>query len=105
MYLKSSFRHNPTLQDIAAYYRLVESYRNETDRVCHRTLLNIGFWPDASTAQKVKVIDLLNSRYKNEQALFEERDQAVLEWVNRFWNQMIEKKTIDRKSIEQQHRL
>jgi len=21
----------------------VESYRNETDRVCHRTLLNVGF--------------------------------------------------------------
>lgn len=105
MYLKSSFRHNPTLQDIAAYYRLVESYRNETDRVCHRTLLNIGFWPDATIAQKVKVLDLLNSRYKNEQALFEEQDQAVLEWVNHFWNQMIEKKTIDRKSIEQQHRL
>lgn len=105
MYLKSSFRHNPNLQDIAAYYRLVESYRNETDRVCHRTLLNIGFWPDATTAQKVKVIDLLNSRYKNEQALFEEQDQEVLEWVNLFWNQMIEKKTIDRKSIEQQHRL
>lgn len=105
MYLKASFRHNPNLQDIAAYYRLVESYRNETDRVCHRTLLNIGFWPDATTAQKVKVIDLLNSRYKNEQALFEEQDQAVLEWVNRFWNQMIEKKTIDRKTIEQQHRL
>ncbi len=105
MYLKASFRHNPNLQDIAAYYRLVESYRNETDRVCHRTLLNIGFWPDATTAQKVKVIDLLNSRYKNEQALFEEQDQEVLEWVNLFWNQMIEKKTIDRKSIEQQHRL
>jgi len=105
MYLKSSFRHNPNLQDIAAYYRLVESYRNETDRVCHRTLLNIGFWPDATTAQKVKVIDLLNSRYKNERALFEEQDQAVLEWVNLFCNQMIEKKTIDRKSMEQQHRL
>jgi len=105
MYLKASFRHNPNLQDIGAYYRLVESYRNETDRVCHRTLLNIGFWPDATTAQKVKVIDLLNSRYKNEQALFEEQDQEVLEWVNLFWNQMIEKKTIDRKSIEQQHRL
>lgn len=105
MYLKASFRHNSNLQDIAAYYRLVESYRNETDRVCHRTLLNIGFWPDATTAQKVKVIDLLNSRYKNEQALFEEQDQEVLEWVNLFWNQMIEKKTIDRKSIEQQHRL
>lgn len=105
MYLKSTFRHNSQIQNIAAYYRLVESYRNETDRVCHRTLLNIGFWPEASTAQKIKVIDHLNSRYKNELALFEEPDGRVLEWVNHFWNQMIEKKTIDRKSIEQQHRL
>ena len=105
MYLKSSFRHNPGIQNIAAYYRLVESYRNETDRVCHRTLLNIGFWPEATIAQKVKVIELLNSKYKNELALFEEQDSQVLEWVNHFWNQMIEKKTIDRKSIAQQHKL
>ena len=105
MYLKSSFRHNPGIQKISAYYRLVESYRNETDRVCHRTLLNIGFWPEATIAQKVKVIELLNSKYKNELALFEEQDSQVLEWVNHFWNQMIEKKTIDRKSIAQQHKL
>ncbi|MEG1543154.1 MAG: hypothetical protein RR382_01335 [Tannerellaceae bacterium] len=25
------------------YYRLVESYRNLDDRVCHRTILNVGF--------------------------------------------------------------
>jgi hypothetical protein len=105
MYLKSTFRHNPEIGCIAAYYRLVESYRNETDRVCHRTLLNIGFWSEATLAQKVKAIELLNSRYKNELALFEEQDGQVLEWVNHFWNQMIEKKTIDRKLIEQQHRL
>lgn len=105
MYLKSTFRHNPEIQNIAAYYRLVESYRNETDRVCHRTLLNIGFWPEATTAQKIKVIELLNSKYKNELALFEEQDMQVLEWVNHFWNQMIEKKTIDRKCIAQQHKL
>lgn len=66
MYLKASFRHNPVIGDIAAYYRLVESYRNENDRVCHKTLLNIGFWPDASRVQKDKVVDYLNGRYKNE---------------------------------------
>ena len=48
MYLKASFRHNPDIRHIAAYYRLVESYRNESDRVCHKTLLNIGFWGDAT---------------------------------------------------------
>ena len=105
MYLKASFRHNPDINDIAAYYRLVESYRNEYDRVCHRTLLNIGFWPDTTRLQKDKVVDHLNARYKNELALFEEPDTQVIEWVNRFWIEMIENKTIDRKTMEQQHRL
>jgi hypothetical protein len=105
MYLKASFRHNPLLKDIAAYYRLVESYRNESDRVCHKTLLNIGFWPDASRAQKDQVVDHLNARYKNELALFAEPDEQVLEWVNHFWNEMIARKTIDRKTMGQQHRL
>ena len=105
MYLKASFRHNPDIQDIAAYYRLVESYRNEHDRVCHRTLLNIGFWPEATREQKNQVVDHLNSKYKNELELFEQSDQEVLQWVNHFWNEMIEKKTIDRQSMEQRHRL
>ena len=69
MYLKASLRHNPAVKDIAAYYRLVESYRNEFDRVCHQTFLNIGFWLDATRAQKDKVVDHLNERYKNDLAL------------------------------------
>ncbi len=105
MYLKASFRHNPAINDIAAYYRLVESYRNELDRVCHKTLLNIGFWTDATNSQKDKVVDLLNERYKNELALFEETDVQVVEWVNRFWKEMIASKTIDRKTMEEKHRL
>jgi transposase len=105
MYLKVSFRHNRDVQDIAPYYRLVESYRNENDRVCHRTLLNIGFWPEATREQKDKVVDYLNSRYKSELSLFEESDQEVLQWVNGFWNEMIEKKTIDRQAMEQMHKL
>ncbi len=105
MYLKASFRHNPDIKDIAAYYRLVESYRNEFDRVCHKTLLNIGFWNDASTEQKNKVVDHLNKRYKNELTLFEEIDAQVAEWVNRFWDKMIANKTIDRKTMAEKHRL
>ena len=105
MYLKASFRHNSSINDIAAYYRLVESYRNEIDRVCHKTLLNIGFWPDAARAQKDKVVAHLNERYKNELTLFEETDEQVIEWVNRFWNEMIANKTIDRKTMEEKHRL
>lgn len=105
MYLKASFRHNPDIKDIGAYYRLVESYRNELDRVCHKTLLNIGFWSDASTEQRNKVVDHLNKRYKNELILFEEIDAQVVDWVNRFWDEMIANKTIDRKTMAEKHRL
>ena len=105
MYLKVSFRHYPAISDIAAYYRLVESYRNESDTVCHKTLLNIGFWPDATREQKDKVVDHLNEKYKNELALFEQTDELVVAWVNKFWNEMIANKTIDRKTMEEKHRL
>jgi Transposase DDE domain len=105
MYLKASFRHNPAIKDIAAYYRLVESYRNEFDRVCHKTLLNIGFWEDATRAQKDKVVDHLNERYKSELALFEETDEQVTEWVNSFWKEMIANKTIDRKTMEEKQQM
>ena len=105
MYLKVSFRHNPDIRDIAAYYRLVESYRNQLDRVCHKTLLNIGFWADATREQKDKVVDHLNERYKNELAIFQETDDQVMEWVNSFWKEMIANKTIDRKRMEEKHRL
>ncbi|MCY7293176.1 MAG: hypothetical protein LH615_13440 [Ferruginibacter sp.] len=34
---------NPDVKDVAACYRLVESYRNGNDRVCRKTLLGKGF--------------------------------------------------------------
>jgi hypothetical protein len=43
MYFKVSIRTNPATGEPCGYYRLVESYRNADDRVCHRTLLNVGF--------------------------------------------------------------
>ena len=105
MYLKVSFRHNPAVNGLSAYNRIVESYRNEQDRVCHKTLLNIGFWTEASLEQKCRVIEGLNFRYKNELALFEEKDEQVLAWINQFWNEMITKQSIDRKTMAEKHRL
>jgi hypothetical protein len=105
MFLKVSFRHNMDIKNIAPYYRLVESYRNEDDRVCHKTLLNIGFWTDATSSQKVKVVLCLNEKYKNELTLFAEKEEQVLAWVNQFWNEMIAKKTIDRKAMNDKHLL
>ena len=105
MYLKASFRHHSETKNIAAYYRLVESFRNEMGRVCHKTLLNIGFWAGATREQKGRVVNCLNGRYKNELALFDETDEQVVDWANQFWNEMIAKKTIDRKTMAEKHRL
>ncbi len=36
-------RTNPKTNCYSGYYRLVESYRNFDNRVCHRTILNAGY--------------------------------------------------------------
>jgi hypothetical protein len=54
MDFKVSYRKNPETGKSEDYYRLIESYRNADDRVCHRTLLNVGF------LDKVVDIDQLN---------------------------------------------
>jgi len=74
-------------------------------RVCHKTLLNIGFWSESSREQKDRVIYCLNERYKNELTLFDEKDEQVVAWVNQFWNEMIAKQSIDRQTMAEKHRL
>jgi hypothetical protein len=49
MYFKISMRTNPATGVYCGYYRLVESYRNHCDRVCHRTILNAGHLDGLST--------------------------------------------------------
>ncbi len=36
-------RNNPTSGHYQGCNRMVVSYRNEDDRICNRTLLNVGF--------------------------------------------------------------
>ena len=51
MYFKVSMRTNPETGIYSGYYRLVESYRNYEDRVCHRTILNAGYLDELTTDQ------------------------------------------------------
>ncbi|WP_198675470.1 hypothetical protein, partial [Pleomorphovibrio marinus] len=51
MYFKFSLRKHPQSGKLCGYYRLVESYRNADNRVCHRTILNVGFMEDATPGQ------------------------------------------------------
>jgi hypothetical protein len=44
----------------------VESYRNETDRVCHRTLLNVGFLNGMITVDELnQVRHIICKRYQD----------------------------------------
>jgi transposase len=98
-------RPHPETGMLSAYYRLVESYRNEDDRVCHRTLLNIGFWNDTTAEQKDSVVINLNARFKEQTELFEVTDPLVIHYVEEFWTRMIKDKKIDRKSLDKKHKM
>jgi hypothetical protein len=102
MYFRSSIRHNPAKGCLDSYYRLVESYRNETDRVCHRTLLNVGFLPDWINADYLnQVRRLICKRYqdiKGGNELFDIKDdnpQKVIELADKLWNDLVEQNRID----------
>ena len=102
MYFRSSIRHNPATGQIASYYRLVESYRNETDRVCHRTLLNIGFLDGQINADELnQVRRLICKRYqdiKGGSELFDIQDnnsQKAIDLADKLWNELVEKNRID----------
>ena len=102
MYFRSTIRRNPATGAIDSYYRLVESYRNETGRVCHRTLLNVGFLDGSIKIEELnQVRRILCKRYqeiKGGSELFDIKDdnpQKVIDFANKLWNELVEKNRID----------
>jgi hypothetical protein len=95
MYFKKSLRPNPETGKLAGYYRLVESYRNIDDRVCHRTLLNIGFLRELTIDQLVVIQRLLSERADGQTNMFRCDDPDVLKYTEMFWEELVEKKKID----------
>jgi transposase len=96
MYFKFSLRYNKDKQQSDAYYRLVESYRNAEGRVCHRTILNIGFIDDDySPGQLNQTARILTNRYEQKQPLFEPTDVAVIELAETLWQRIIKDKRLD----------
>jgi transposase len=94
MYFKFSLRYNNG--ELDAYYRLVESYRNETGRVCHRTILNLGFISsEYSPGQLNQVARLLTARYERKQSLFEPGDTKVAAFAQALWKRIVEEKRLD----------
>ena len=100
MYFKSSIRKNPETGDHDGYYRLVESYRDLSGRVCHRTLLNVGFLPGVSVDQLNQVKNNLNDKLTDQQTLFESGDATVsgLSW--QLWERLSSEKKLDLQQMD-----
>ncbi|MDQ6724889.1 MAG: IS1634 family transposase [Actinomycetota bacterium] len=96
MYFKFSLRYNKLKKQSDAYYRLVESYRHAEGRVCHRTILNIGFIDDDYSPEQLnQTARILTDRYEQKQSLFEPTDTAVIELTETLWQRIIREKRLD----------
>ncbi len=96
MYFKVSGRTNPKTKNYEGYYRLVESYRNSTGRVCHRTILNVGFLEDALTPDQLNIISRsLTNIYEKKQSIFNQTDPLIQKWITRLWSKIVEEKRLD----------
>ena len=92
-------RTNPATRNYSGYYRLVESYRNHRDRVCHRTILNAGYLDELSTDQLNLIQKILTAKVANyDKPLFElpyTDDTTVISYVDEFYQRMVAEKRID----------
>ena len=92
-------RKNPETGIYSGYFRLVESYRNDKDRVCHRTILNAGYLDELTTDQLNTIQKILTTKANNnDQPLFDlpfTQDATVNQYVEKFYNRMVAEKRID----------
>lgn len=96
MYFKSSGRTNPQTGTFDWYYRLVESYRNASNRICHRTILNIGFLDAVLTGEQLLEISRqLTQRYEHKRNLFDTKDALVQGWTEHLWQRIVSEKRLD----------
>jgi hypothetical protein len=106
MYFKFSGRINPKTQKHDWYYRLVESYRNEIGRVCHKTILNVGFLEDELSANQLNhIARALTDMYQRKQTLFSQSDPLIQKWVTKLWAEIVKGKTLDLSLYDENNRM
>mgnify|MGYP001357006414 FL=1 len=106
MYFKTSRRYNPGANKYDSYYRLVEGYRNETGRVCHRTILNVGFLDDELTSEQLNTISrTLTDKYQHKQSIFPQTDPLINKWVDELWNRIVAAKKLDLTLYDEKSRM
>ncbi|MEO8766497.1 MAG: hypothetical protein ABI416_19510, partial [Ginsengibacter sp.] len=102
LYFKITTRKHPDTGKLSSYYRLVESYRNGDNRVCHHTIVNVGFMEDATPEQLNKIQKQLTEKYEHKQSLFSEQEQdpIVKKYVEELWQRIIDSKRLDIVPVE-----
>ena len=96
MYFKSSGRVNPSTNKYDSYYRLVESYRNGQGRVCHRTILNVGFVDAELSAEQMNhIARTLTDMYQQKQSIFPNTDPIITKWVAELWGKIVKDNRLD----------
>ncbi len=106
MYFKASGRTNPGTKKYDSYYRLVESYRKETGRICHRTVLNVGFLDDELTPEQLNLIArTLTDMYQQKQSIFPQTDPLISKWVAELWGKIVGGKRLDLTAYDPNSRL
>lgn len=92
-------RTNPATGIYSGYYRLVESYRNQSDRVYHRTILNAGYLDGLTIDQRNLIQKILTAKISNyNNPLFElsyTDDAVVISYVDEFYSRMVSEKRVD----------
>ena len=102
MHFISEKRRNSKTQREERYYRIKESFRDQTGCVRGRVLLNIGFISEAHTAEDISNISrCLNSMSKHRGELdlfgdaFSDYNEFVRAKVQEYWNRMAEEGKLD----------
>jgi len=95
MYFKFHYRKNKSAPEVEPYFRLVESYRNFEDRICHRTMLNVGYLPNLERKQLWDIQTRLTNLSNGKTNIFDSADSVVNQYVSQFYKQMLGLKTID----------
>lgn len=86
MYFKASGRVNPVTKRYDSYYRLVESFRDANGRVCHRTILNVGYMDESLTVEQLNLIArTLTDMYQRKPSIFPLEDPLIEQWVIDLW--------------------
>jgi hypothetical protein len=100
MYFKVSIRVNPATDKPDGYYRLIESYRNFDGRVCHRTLLHVGFMTGLVAEDLNRIQKLINHKcqFPGKELFaveYEKETPLVQKWFNELYARLVNEKKID----------